>query len=137
MAERWTGWLDVLFFLTLAVFVIATRPATPVWWVGLVLALLGYPLWILARLQLGAAFSARARATELVTHGLYAKIHHPVYCFGLVACLGTLLMLQIWIILAIWLALTPIELWRARREERALRDAFGAEYEHYKAGTWF
>jgi protein-S-isoprenylcysteine O-methyltransferase Ste14 len=30
----------------------------------------------------------------------------------------------------------PMHIWRARAEERVLVEAFGSEYENYKARTW-
>jgi protein-S-isoprenylcysteine O-methyltransferase Ste14 len=49
---------------------------------GLTIATIGLVLWISARLQLGQSFTVRARATALVTTGLYSKIRHPIYLFG-------------------------------------------------------
>jgi protein-S-isoprenylcysteine O-methyltransferase Ste14 len=31
----------------------------------------------------------------------------------------------------------PVQVARARKEEQVLHQAFGEEYERYKAGTWF
>ena len=31
----------------------------------------------------------------------------------------------------------PIQVLRARKEEKVLGEAFGEEYARYKAGTWF
>ena len=90
-----------------------------------------------ARRQLGSAFSLEARANTLVTHGIYARIRHPIYLFGCIAYFGALLALQIWPVLAAWLALTPIELVRVRREERILEARFGEDYRRYRSGTWF
>jgi protein-S-isoprenylcysteine O-methyltransferase Ste14 len=72
-----------------------------------------------------------------VTHGLYAKLRHPIYVFGCIAYFGSLLALQIWPILGLWLTLTPIELIRIRREERALEARFGPDYRRYRSSTWF
>jgi protein-S-isoprenylcysteine O-methyltransferase Ste14 len=108
-----------------------------VWLVGLLLAACALPLWVAARLQLGAAFSFRANAQMLVTHGLYARLRHPIYVFGCLAYLGSLLALQIWPILVLWLALTPLELVRAIREERVLEQTFGDDYRRYRVSTWF
>ncbi len=45
--------------------------------------------------------------------------------------------LQVWPLLLAWLALTPIQILRVRREEKVLAEAFGAEYQAYRAKTWF
>jgi protein-S-isoprenylcysteine O-methyltransferase Ste14 len=40
---------------------------------------------------------------------------------------------------ALWLlvALIPLQIYRARREEKVLETKFGAEYQQYKSRTWF
>ena len=72
-----------------------------------------------------------------MTRGLYSKIRHPIYVFGCLAYFGSLMALQVWPILGEWLALTPIEVVRARREDRVLADALGSEYAAYQSKTWF
>jgi protein-S-isoprenylcysteine O-methyltransferase Ste14 len=52
-----------------------------------------------------------------------------IYVFGCLAYFGSLVALQVWPVLAAaWLALTPIRVVRARREDRVLADAFGPQY---------
>jgi protein-S-isoprenylcysteine O-methyltransferase Ste14 len=92
---------------------------------------------VLARLQLGASFSVKAKAKKLVTTGLYSKIRNPIYLFGALFLLGMAMVLENWILLAFVVVLVPVQIVRARKEEQVLRDAFGEEYERYKAGTWF
>ena len=94
-------------------------------------------LWFVARRQLGVAFSVRPEARQLVTTGLYAKLRHPIYVFGTTANLLVLLALQGSPALVIWAILIPVQIIRARREERVLAEAFGAEYEAYRNSTWF
>lgn len=57
-------------------------PWTPYRMVGLAIAGPALVLLIVARLQLGAAFSVSARASNLVTTGLYSRIRNPIYVFG-------------------------------------------------------
>jgi protein-S-isoprenylcysteine O-methyltransferase Ste14 len=128
---------DVAFYFALLLLAMWMRPHTVAFWVGVALAAAAFPLWVSARLELGSAFSFKPEARELVTTGLYARIRHPVYVFGTLAGLGSLVALQIWPILAFGLALIPITVFRSIREERVLRAAFGAEYERYRAKTWF
>lgn len=90
-----------------------------------------------ARLQLGAAFSIRAKAQKLVTTGMYAKIRNPIYVCGEIFLVGVALLIGRWEVLLVAAALIPIQAYRARNEEKVLRAAFGEEYERYKAGTWF
>ncbi len=130
-------WGDVAFYFALLVFSIWKRPHSVVLFVALVVASLAFPLWILARIQLGSAFSFRAKAQRLVTTGLYSRIRHPVYLFGSIAGLASVLAVQAWWILAVALLLEPITILRAVQEERVLRATFGDEYTRYRARTWF
>ena len=50
--------------------------------IGVSIMIPAFFLWGLARLQLGMSFSGEARATALVTHGLYSRIRNPIYLFG-------------------------------------------------------
>jgi protein-S-isoprenylcysteine O-methyltransferase Ste14 len=110
---------------------------TPVKVAGAALAAVGVALLVTARLQLGGAFSVKAKASKLVTTGLYSKIRNPIYVFGAIAILGVAIVLQNWILLAFVIVLVPLQRYRARKEEAVLAEAFGEEYARYKAGTWF
>ena len=72
-----------------------------------------------------------------MTTGFYARFRHPIYVFGTMAFLLVLLALQGWQAVVIWAILIPVQVIRARREERVLTEAFGAEYEEYRKSTWF
>jgi len=41
------------------------------------------------------------------------------------------------VLLLVLLVLVPVQISRARKEERVLTEAFGEEYVRYKAQTWF
>jgi len=130
-------WGDVVFYFALLAFAVWKRPHTPMLTVAVVVAAASFPLWILARLQLGTALSFRARADHLVTTGLYSRLRHPVYLFGSIAGVASLVALQVWWVLVVALLLSPITIVRAVREERLLRAAFGEEYEAWRRRTWF
>ena len=129
-------WLDVGGFLVVLALALRFGARTKLWFAGLGLAVICFPLWMLARVQLGSAFTVRPEARRLVTHGLYARIRHPIYLFGSAAYFGAFLALQVWPILAAWLVLLPVEVWRARRESLLLRARFGERYELYRKRTW-
>ena len=93
-------------------------------------------LLIVARLQLGAAFSIQPRAKMLVTTGLYSRIRNPIYVFGEFILIGLSMLVERWQILLLAAALIPVQVVRARKEARVLAVAFGEEYERYKARTW-
>lgn len=106
-------------------------------WIGLGLGFIGLGGVILARYTLGRSFSVVARATELVTRGIYSRIRNPIYVSGMVFLVGLLLMWQepyLWILLAV---LIPMQIIRARREARVLEAEFGDAYREYRARTWF
>ena len=95
---------------------------------GGTLVLIGLPLLVLSRLQLGRAFSVGPRATTLVTRGLYSKIPHPMYAFLDLALLGVIVAVrQEWLVAA-WLGLLAVQAWQSRREARVLEHAFGDAY---------
>ena len=103
---------------------------------GLALSILSFLVVIIARLQLGRAFSVQAKAQTLVTTGIYARIRNPIYLFGTLALAGLLLWAnRPWLLLYL-VVLVPIQLVRARKEERVLADHFGSAYQEYKQKTW-
>jgi protein-S-isoprenylcysteine O-methyltransferase Ste14 len=72
-----------------------------------------------------------------VTHGLYSKIRHPIYFFATFALIGTAVCLRSWWFDLLIVVMIPLQLWRARREERVLEDGFGSAYRDYRRRTWF
>jgi len=98
---------------------------------GLVIAMLG-------RVQLGSNWSdieaARApRERDVVSHGLYRYIRHPIYVGDLTLLAGLELSLNSWLALAVGL-LAPSVLWMAVREERMLAASLPG-YKAYCAQT--
>ena len=103
---------------------------------GVAIGISCFLLLALARIQLGRAFSVKAKATTLVTTGLYSRIRNPIYIFGGLGIAGFMLWAnQPWLLLIF--VLTPIQVWRSRVEARVLEEKFGAEYVQYKKKTWF
>ncbi|GAB4470878.1 MAG: hypothetical protein OHK0044_13710 [Burkholderiaceae bacterium] len=71
---------------------------------------------------------------RLVTHGIYARVRHPMYTAVLLAMLGCIALdARLWRIVA-WLALVAVLLAKAAREERHLLARF-PEYADYRART--
>jgi protein-S-isoprenylcysteine O-methyltransferase Ste14 len=134
------GRLDLVVFLVYLAMLggacaIGIRDAA--WYLGVSFSVICALLWFLARWQLGDSFSVDAQARELVTHGLYSRLRHPIYVFGTFAFLFALLALSGWRALAIWPFVLLIQVGRARREERVLAAAFGPAYQEYREATWF
>src|SRR5260370_4431803 len=102
---------------------------------GAVMCGVSLPLLVVARLQLGASFSARAKARALVTTGLYARLRNPIYVFGVLFILGLSLLLANWILFLFALVIIPMQMYRARNDERVLAAPFGEVDERYKDAT--
>lgn len=104
---------------------------------GIAIATPSFVILVIARLELGRAFSVQAKATTLVTTGIYSRIRNPIYVFGAVTIIGIITWMQQPWLLLILAVLIPVQVIRSRREERALTDRFGAAYLEYKQKTWF
>ena len=46
---------------------------------GVALAVISFALVLLARAQLVKSFAVTPQAKDLVTHGLYSRLQHPMY----------------------------------------------------------
>lgn len=102
----------------------------------LLITLCGLVLLTTARIQLGNSFSLTPQARKLVTHGLYSRVRHPVYVFGSIAIVGLFLYMNHPLWLLVLIPIVPMQILRARAEERVLEAKFGEEYRAYKASTW-
>jgi len=138
--EKWLVkilyWTDIFIFLAFALFVVFHEPWSARYFIGVGMAIAGFALSILARLQLGHSFSIRPQARKLVTTGLYSKFRHPIYLFRGMAFLGLFIALGRLILYVCFLLIYPLQILRARKEEKVLEQAFGEEYRRYKARTW-
>jgi protein-S-isoprenylcysteine O-methyltransferase Ste14 len=104
---------------------------------GAFIAISGFVLVIVARVQLGDCFTAKAEARALVAHGLYTRIRHPVYFFGVMGLCGIAICLHS-IYFNVYLIITILGLlWRIRRENGVLREKFNTAYAEYRRQTWF
>ncbi len=112
-------------------------PWTPERVAGTAIALPALVLLVLARIQLGRAFSVQAKATTLVTTGLYSRIRNPIYVLSTLVIAGTIVWTgKLWLLLFLAI-LIPLQLARSRKEERLLAEKFGPAYIEYKQRTWF
>jgi protein-S-isoprenylcysteine O-methyltransferase Ste14 len=112
------------------------QPWPPLRIAGAVIALASLSLIVVARIQLGRAFSVRAKATRLVTSGLYARIRNPIYIFGCFFFLGLAMFIPAWWLLLLLIVVVPMQIARARREAAVLEATFGEEYRQYRRQTW-
>lgn len=133
--------LLVLAAFEVAVVILVTRSTHTAWpltrIIGACLLLLVLAWVGVARFQLGGAFSVTPQARHLVTTGLYRRIRNPIYVASPFLLIGLSLVFAHWWPLLLLIAVIPLQMVRARREEAVLRAAFGAEYDRYRAQTWF
>ena len=134
-------WLPLLLSLYCLYFVFVHGPGVRdlTRWIGLAISLLGLAGVIVARYTLGRSFSVAAKATELVTTGIYSRIRNPIYVSGVILIVGLIVMVRrsaFWLILAI-IIIIPTQILRARREARVLEAKFGGAYRQYRERTWF
>jgi protein-S-isoprenylcysteine O-methyltransferase Ste14 len=104
---------------------------------GVVVAAFSFALLLLARVQLGKSFTVTPKANELVTHGLYSRLQHPMYVFVDLAVSGIALAKHRWSVLLLLVILLPLQMRNARRERNVLQEKFGESYEMYRRATWF
>lgn len=104
---------------------------------GLAIAIPSFLLLALARIQLGRAFSLQAKASTLVTTGLYSRIRNPIYFFGALMILGIIIWSNKPLLMLFFVVLIPLQVYRIRKEERVLAEKFGGAYLDYKRQTWF
>jgi protein-S-isoprenylcysteine O-methyltransferase Ste14 len=122
------GWLNLQ--------VLPQEPS--LWMVGLMLTAVGVGIGIWARLSLGTNWSGMVTLKsghELIRHGLYRWIRHPIYTGILGGMVGTAIIigdlrgfLGVVIVLASFYC-------KARREERFLKQEFGAGFEEHARQT--
>jgi len=105
--------------------------------IGLFLIITSLIFVSIARIQLGSSFTISAKANKLVTKGIYKKISHPIYFFGLIFILGMIIFVQNFYLLIIWCGLIFMQKRRIKKEEKILEEKFGEQYVKYKKNTWF
>jgi protein-S-isoprenylcysteine O-methyltransferase Ste14 len=112
-------------------------PFTPARIAGLAIFVPSFLFLVLARFQLGRAFSVQAKATTLVTSGLYSRIRNPIYVFSALMIVGFV----VWVGRPRWFLLLailiPVQIVRSRKESRILEEKFGQAYLEYKRKAWF
>jgi protein-S-isoprenylcysteine O-methyltransferase Ste14 len=137
--EIFRVWLPLVLgaFALREFFISDIGPHGPMRWVGLALAVIGFAGVIVSRYTLGRSFSVRAKATALVTTGIYARIRNPIYISGEVTLIGIAVMMWRWEFFVFLAVIIPLQFWRAHNEARVLEEKFGDEYREYRRRTWF
>src|SRR5712671_6878027 len=97
------------------------RPWTLLRIAGAILAVVGYSVVLIARLQLGKSFSVSPQAKELVTAGLYSRIRNPIYVFVDVMIFGLILALHLHWLFALFPVLVAVHAFRAHRKPKSYK----------------
>ena len=129
--------LMILLFVVIFLWQTSNLPWTPHRILGLTVAVPALLLLVVARLQLGRAFSVRPMATTLVTTGLYSRIRNPIYLFGALFIVGIAILIGFPWLLLVLIVIVPLQIFRSRKEAEVLEARFGDEYRAYKQKTWF
>lgn len=101
---------------------------------GVVLMIVGAGVALAGALALGKNLTPFPKPTEqaqLVQHGIYAVIRHPLYTSVISVLIGWALVWQSWPALLVAAVLIPFFHAKAHREERWLRERF-PEYADYE-----
>jgi len=89
--------------------------------------------------QISVGFSVLADAASPATchHRHLRTLRNPIYMASPLLLIGLSLVFAKWWPMLLLVAVIPLQIGRARREASVLRAAFGAEYDRYRAKTWF
>ncbi len=108
-------------------------------WIGLVLALAGFGLAVLAQQTMGRSWRIGvdpAERTDLITHGIFGYVRNPIFTAMIAAQAGTTLLAPTWLaVLGLALLVAGVELQVRRIEEPYLLAAHGPGYADYSART--
>ena len=108
--------------------------------IGVLLVMAGNALDVWGYATLLRSFSIVPEARELKVSGPYRLVRHPVYLGQMLAQAGVWLCFTplhaVWI--AFYLIFVALQIWRAKREDAVLEEAFGDDYRRWKKETfWF
>jgi protein-S-isoprenylcysteine O-methyltransferase Ste14 len=140
LVVAWLGSFPAVIWAVTPVPVFADHPLRPVAFIAGVLCLaLGLWLFHRSHADLGRNWSITLEVREkhqLVTHGVYRRIRHPMYTGFLLYGLGQALVIPNWLAGPFYLVTFALLIaLRMGREERMMLEEFGKDYEAYMART--
>ena len=143
LALRGSGlalWLSVLISLIAPRWMRWARLPLPDWlrWTGAGLgtALLPLEYWMFQSLGTGITPTVATRADhQLVTHGPYRWVRHPLYTIGTGVFLAQSLISANWVVAILSVLTLRLLLLRLPKEEAQLIERFGDEYRQYMERT--
>ena len=107
--------------------------------VGVIINISGLIIWWVAKLTLAENWNmgfGKPKINQLVTHGLYSKIRHPMYWGVNLTLIGLILLYPEFWFFIISLLIIIYFFSRMRVEDTYLSDKLGKEYRDYKEKTW-
>lgn len=105
-------------------------------YVGLSVGAVGVLIWIAATWTLGSSLAVLPGTDNLVTKGLYRIFRHPVYV-GIVLTLTGLFVAcgSVPCLVYVGVVVIPLNIFRARAEEKVLLEQLGPAYQQYRDST--
>jgi len=140
LTVAWLGFFVPLIWVAAPLLAFADYPLRPVPFVAGI-ACLAVGLWFFHRshVDLGTNWSITLEVREkhqLVTHGIYRRVRHPMYMALFLYSLGQASALPNWVAgPSYFVAFGLLFALRVGPEERMMREEFGADYDAYVART--
>ena len=140
LSFAWLGFFIPLIWVASPVFAFADFPLLVVpFIVGALCLALGLWLFHRSHADLGPNWSITLEVREqhqLITHGTYRHVRHPMYSALLLYSLGQALVIPNWVAASSYgVTFGLLFALRLGPEERMMRDVFGQQYETYMART--
>lgn len=113
----------------------------PAWlrWLGAGIALAGFALLQWSQMTLGKNWSDAPKLVieqDMVAHGPYRWIRHPIYAAFLLILGSLLLITSSWLVGGLWIVSTSLDIAaRIKAEEAMLSSQFGERYQAYTRKT--
>ena len=105
---------------------------------GLSVGAVGVLLWMAAMWSLGSSLAVLPGTEKLVTKGLYRIFRHPIY-MGIVLTLTGLFVAcgSVPSLIYVLVVVVPLNIFRAKAEEKVLLEQLGPAYQQYMGSTFF
>jgi protein-S-isoprenylcysteine O-methyltransferase Ste14 len=134
----WIAFFLPLLWIAFPLFEFADYPLEPVpFYAGIICLIVGLWLFYRSHRDLGTNWSITLEVREkhqLITHGVYRRVRHPMYLGLLIYSLGQALVLPNWLVGPSYgIAMILIFAFRLKREEGMMLEEFGKDYEEYRA----
>jgi protein-S-isoprenylcysteine O-methyltransferase Ste14 len=93
-------------------------------------------MWFIGRYNLGNTYSLLPKAEKIISRGLYSKIKHPLYLSQLLVLGGAILYIDDSRLWWLFIAISILQFYRSKKEEKVLLEKFGDDYKNYMESTW-